>query len=119
MRSRRADGWSGSAADSSASVYGWSGSVYTASHSPVSTSLPQYMTARRVARYRAAARSCEIMMYASPSRSCSRLSRLRIWARIDTSSAETGSSSTMKRGVVTSARAIAMRWRWPPLNSCG
>jgi len=42
-----------------------------------------------------------------------------ICALIDTSSAETGSSSTMSRVCVASARAIAIRWRCPPLNSCG
>src|SRR5215510_11209028 len=42
-----------------------------------------------------------------------------IWARTDTSSAETGSSSTIRRVSVASARAIAIRWRCPPLNSCG
>src|SRR5438093_1577296 len=42
-----------------------------------------------------------------------------IWARTDTSSAETGSSSTMSRVSVASARAIAMRCRCPPLNSWG
>ena len=42
-----------------------------------------------------------------------------ICARIETSSAETGSSSTISFGFDTSARATAMRWRWPPLNSCG
>jgi hypothetical protein len=31
----------------------------------------------------------------------------------------TGSSATISRGCVTSARAMAMRWRWPPENSCG
>jgi len=35
------------------------------------------------------------------------------------SSAEVGSSSTMRRGLRTRARAMAMRWRWPPENSCG
>src|SRR5712691_11288274 len=42
-----------------------------------------------------------------------------IWARTDTSSAETGSSSTMRRVSVASARAMATRCRWPPLNSWG
>jgi hypothetical protein len=42
-----------------------------------------------------------------------------IWARIDTSSAETGSSNTISRVFVASARAIAIRCRCPPLNSCG
>jgi hypothetical protein len=35
------------------------------------------------------------------------------------SKAEVGSSSTTNRGFRTSAPAIAMRWRWPPENSCG
>ncbi len=42
-----------------------------------------------------------------------------MWARIETSSAETGSSSTTSCALVESARAIASRWRCPPLNSCG
>ena len=37
----------------------------------------------------------------------------------DTSSADVGSSSTRTSGCRTTARAIAMRWRWPPENSCG
>ena len=46
-------------------------------------------------------------------------SRFRICARIDTSSADTGSSQTISFGSTASARAMAMRWRWPPENSCG
>ncbi len=42
-----------------------------------------------------------------------------ICAWIETSSADTGSSSTMSRGSIASARATPMRWRWPPENSCG
>ena len=45
--------------------------------------------------------------------------RFIIWARIDTSSADTGSSSTISLGREASAAASATRWRWPPLNSCG
>ena len=37
--------------------------------------------------------------------------------RIDTSSADTGSSQTISFGSTASARAMAMRWRWPPENS--
>ena len=40
-------------------------------------------------------------------------------AWIDTSSAETGSSATISFGFSASARAIEMRCRWPPENSCG
>ncbi len=46
-------------------------------------------------------------------------SRLRIWACTDTSSAETGSSQMISFGSVATARAIEMRWHWPPENSCG
>ena len=38
---------------------------------------------------------------------------------MDTSSAETGSSQTMNSGLSASARAMQIRWRWPPENSCG
>ena len=34
-------------------------------------------------------------------------------------SAETGSSATSTFGCSVSARAMPMRWRWPPENSCG
>ena len=40
-------------------------------------------------------------------------------AWIETSSAETGSSQTISFGSTASARAMPMRWRWPPENSCG
>ena len=42
-----------------------------------------------------------------------------IWAWTETSSALVGSSQTMRAGLRASARAMAMRWRWPPENSCG
>ena len=51
--------------------------------------------------------------------SCSSCRRLMIWAWIDTSSDDTGSSATMNLGDTARARAMPMRWRWPPLNSCG
>jgi len=37
-------------------------------------------------------------------------------AWIDTSSADTGSSHTIRLGPSDSARAMQMRWRWPPEN---
>ena len=46
-------------------------------------------------------------------------SRFSTWAWMLTSSAETGSSSTITFGRKPSARAMPMRWRWPPENSCG
>jgi hypothetical protein len=42
-----------------------------------------------------------------------------IWFCVDTSSALTGSSSTISFGVNASAEAMAMRCRWPPENWCG
>ena len=42
-----------------------------------------------------------------------------ICAWIETSSADTGSSPTISSGLSASARAMPMRWRWPPENSCG
>ena len=45
---------------------------------------------------------------------------LTTWAWMDTSRAEMGSSQTMKSGPHRQgARAIPMRWRWPPENSWG
>ena len=40
-------------------------------------------------------------------------------AWIDTSRAEIGSSQIMSFGRRANARAIPIRWRWPPENSCG
>ena len=54
-----------------------------------------------------------------PKSRCSSISRLMICAWIDTSSAETGSSQTISRGLRIIARATPMRWHWPPENSCG
>ena len=56
---------------------------------------------------------------ARPSSCCRSCSRLTICALTDTSSAETASSQTIRSGSAASARAMPMRWRWPPENSCG
>ncbi len=52
-------------------------------------------------------------------RRCRSIIRFRICACTETSSAEVGSSHTRNSGCEASARAIEMRWRWPPENSCG
>ena len=57
--------------------------------------------------------------YVSPNSACRSLSRLRICACTDTSSADTGSSQTIRRGLAASARATPIRCRCPPENSCG
>ena len=54
--------------------------------------------------------------YASRNSSCRSLKRFSTWAWTDTSSAETGSSKITISGLSISARATAMRWRWPPEN---
>ena len=38
---------------------------------------------------------------------------------MEESSAETGSSQMISFGLRISARAMPMRWHWPPENSCG
>ena len=55
----------------------------------------------------------------TPASRCRSVIRFRTCAWIETSSADTGSSATTSLGRVMSARAIAMRWRWPPENSWG
>ena len=55
----------------------------------------------------------------SPSRTRKSSNSARICACTDTSSAETGSSAISSSGCIASARAMPMRWRCPPLNSCG
>ena len=42
-----------------------------------------------------------------------------IWAWMETSRALIGSSATMNSGLSASERAMPMRCRWPPENSCG
>ena len=56
------------------------------------------MTATRSAMWRTTARSWAMNRYDNPSRCCRSVSRLRICAWIDTSSALTGSSSTTRSG---------------------
>ena len=56
---------------------------------------------------------------ARPNSCCRSCSRLTICALTETSSAETASSQTIRSGSAASARAMPMRWRWPPENSCG
>ena len=68
---------------------------------------------------RTIARSCEISSSPTSSSRDNALSRLASWACADASSEASGSSSTITEGFAASARAIAIRWRWPPENSCG
>ena len=77
------------------------------------------MTAMRSQMKRMTDRSWEMNRYVSPRSFWSLARRLSTCARMETSSAEMGSSAMMNSGSMTSARAMPMRWRWPPENSCG
>jgi hypothetical protein len=68
---------------------------------------------------RTTARSWAMTTYVSPSRDCSSSSRLTTCACTETSSADTGSSAMTSSGSSAIARAMPIRWRCPPLNSCG
>ena len=65
------------------------------------------------------ARSWLIRRKVTPASRSRSLMRFSACACTETSSADTGSSATTSFGRVMSARAMAMRWRWPPENSCG
>ncbi|CAM5307933.1 hypothetical protein SVIOM74S_01446 [Streptomyces violarus] len=106
-------------ADSRALVYGCIGLAYSESRSASSTILPRYITAIRSETCRTTDRSCAMITYVRPSSSWRSSIRFTTCAWIDTSSAETGSSATTIRGFRARARAIPMRCRWPPENSCG
>src|SRR5687768_11373441 len=100
-------------------VYGSCGSLTTRSVGPRSAILPWYITSVSSAMYSTTPRLCVMKRYVSPS--CSRRS-IKSWssrAWTETSRALVTSSQTMNRGLGTSARAMPMRWRWPPENSCG
>ena len=81
--------------------------------------LPKYITATSSLIWRITDRSCEMNSMAMLRCSRSTMSRFRICDWIDTSSADTGSSAISSFGSSASARAMAMRWRCPPENSCG
>jgi hypothetical protein len=49
-------------------------------------------------------------------RSRQQVDDLRLHADVER---ETGSSQMISFGSTASARAMPMRWRWPPENSCG
>ena len=100
-------------------MYGCFGALYRSSTFASSTSLPRYMTATRSLMYSTTDRSWLMKRYVSPNSWRRSTRRLRIWERMDTSSADTGSSHTMKSGLSASARAIPIRCRWPPENSWG
>ena len=80
---------------------------------------PRYITAVVSQIWATTARSWLIRRKVTPDSRSRSLIRFSACACTDTSSADTGSSATTSFGRVMSARAMAMRWRWPPENSCG
>ena len=87
---------------------------------PISTILPRYITAtwsRDVAHDREVVRDEHVRELTAAPAGPRAGSRTPAW--IDTSSADTGSSSTTRSGSSASARAMPMRCRCPPENSCG
>src|SRR6476661_5523 len=106
-------------ADRSATVYGCPGFPYSPSTDASSTTLPRYITPTRSLMCSTTARLWAMKRYVRPSSCWRSSSRLSTWLWIDTSSAETGSSHTTNSGLSASARAMPMRCRWPPENSCG
>src|SRR5689334_10516621 len=104
---------------SSMRVYGCSGRSKSVFVSAISTMRPRYITPTRVEMCETTARLWEMKRYVRPCSRCRSFMRLRICACTETSSALVGSSHTRNSGLDESARAIEMRCRCPPENSCG
>jgi len=100
-------------------VYGCRGLSNKLEVSADSTISPRYMTATRRLICLTELRSCEMYRYEYSLSLCKSMSRFSICALIETSNEETGSSHTINFGFTAIALAIAIRCRWPPLNSCG
>ena len=80
---------------------------------------PAYITQMRSARPATTDRSWVIQISAVPDSRHSFCASYRICAWMVTSSAVVGSSAMMSFGLLSSAMAIATRWRIPPENWCG
>ena len=76
-----------------------------------------FISTTRSATSSASSWSCVTKMLVTCSSSCRRRSQRRSSLRTLASSAPNGSSSSSTLGSTASARASAMRWRWPP-ESC-
>ena len=80
---------------------------------------PRYITPIRSDKYETTPRSCEMKRDVSLYFSCSSRIKFKICACTETSSAETGSSATIKEGFIKKASAMLTRWRCPPESSFG
>ncbi|CPN75425.1 Protein of uncharacterised function (DUF1602) [Bordetella pertussis] len=76
------------------------------------------MIATRSEIWRTTPRSWLMNRYVRPRCSRRSMNRLMTCAWMETSSAATGSSHTRNRGSTIRARAMPMRWRWPPEIWC-
>lgn len=84
-----------------------------------SITFPKYITTILSLICLTTERSWAMNKYVSPYSFCSLMSKLMIWAWMDTSKAEIGSSQIISLGLEARARAMPIRWRWPPENSWG
>ena len=116
--SRRGPPTSGTA-DRRATVYGCWGRAKSSAVGARSTIVPRYITATSSLRYRTTRRSCEMKIIVRPSDARRSRRSWRIWAWIETSRADRGSSAISSSGSTASARAMPTRWRCPPENSPG
>ncbi|MCY1236012.1 hypothetical protein D3C87_958430 [compost metagenome] len=92
---------------------------YSSSGVPACSMRPLCISTTRSAIERASSWSCVTMMVTMPRRFCSARISLRSVARTCASSAESGSSSSSRRGLGARARASAMRCCWPPESCTG
>jgi hypothetical protein len=81
---------------------------------PTCSTLPWFISTTRSATSSASSWSWVTKIEVMCSSSCRRRSQRRSSLRTLASSAPKGSSSSSTRGSTASARASAMRWRWPP-----
>src|SRR3989304_49876 len=106
-------------AESKASVYGCTGWLYMSAEFPISTIFPRYMTAILLLIYSTTLKSWVINRYVRPNSFCRSLKRFIIWAWMETSSADIGSSAMINLGFKARALAIPILCLCPPLNSWG
>ena len=86
---------------------------------PTCTMRPAFITPMRVASVIASSWSCVTTTKVTPSCSWMFTSSNCVCSRSFLSSAPSGSSSSSSFGRLTSERASATRWRWPPDSWCG
>src|SRR3972149_1375665 len=80
-------------AESKASVYGCTGWLYISADFPISTIFPRYMTAILLLIYSTTLKSCVITRYVRPNSFSRSLKRFIIWAWMESSIADIGSSA--------------------------